>query len=95
MKGLKPLYRVWTLSRRQWKIFHNEIHIFSNAIANGTSSKKPSLSRSPLLFLSLLICSYITHFNLQQFYFLAHESRVCAHLPISMSLLPSKVPGIY
>lgn len=38
MKGLEPLCGIWALSRRQWRIFHNEIHIFSNAIVNVTSS---------------------------------------------------------
>lgn len=64
-------------------MFHNKVYMPLNGIVYVTSSEKPSLTtpcRSPLLFLSLLICSYITHFHLPQFYFLAHEGRVCVHL---------------
>ena len=54
MKGLKPLCRVWNLSRR---IFHNKVHIPLNGIVNVTS-KKPSLTP----YVGPLSCSCLCSF---------------------------------
>lgn len=68
MKGLKQAtVQSLDLIQEAMENFHNEVRIFSKGTADVTSSKKPSLTtlcRSPQPFLSLLICSYITHLSL-------------------------------